>query len=221
MKITELPFAVLRFQYQLARVPLQLIEEQVVARMETEAPARLWYERSLGMLDTTVGNVLGAPEWEERGAALIERSDARRRAAQLEATADEQRRQADAELKGRRDKAIKDQQRVQAKTARDVKEARSTAQERKRNAAESAQQRTSAVKRQADQVAAKRKNAADSVKREEETVIRADEQRATAAADAKLRRARATRNDAAGKLAEADRVADLADAEKHERQEER
>jgi hypothetical protein len=30
MKIAEIPFAVLRFQYQIARLPLQLIEDQVV-----------------------------------------------------------------------------------------------------------------------------------------------------------------------------------------------
>ena len=77
----------LRFQYQLARFPLQLIEEQVVARMGSEAPARLFYERWLGGLDATVGKMLGDPDLEKRGAALIERSDALRRAAQLDATA--------------------------------------------------------------------------------------------------------------------------------------
>ena len=29
MKIAEIPFAVLRFQYQIARIPLQLIEDQI------------------------------------------------------------------------------------------------------------------------------------------------------------------------------------------------
>ena len=29
MEITDVPYAVLRFQYQLARFPLQLIQEQV------------------------------------------------------------------------------------------------------------------------------------------------------------------------------------------------
>ena len=31
MEITDVPFAFLRFQYQLARIPLQLFEQQVVA----------------------------------------------------------------------------------------------------------------------------------------------------------------------------------------------
>ena len=51
MKIAEIPFALLRFQYQIARIPLQLIEDQLATRLYAEAPARLFYERSLGALD--------------------------------------------------------------------------------------------------------------------------------------------------------------------------
>ena len=68
MNITRVPFAVLRFQYQLVRFPLQVLEDRVVARLGTEAPARLFYERSLGVLDATVGSVLGDPRLRRRGA---------------------------------------------------------------------------------------------------------------------------------------------------------
>ena len=61
MEITDVPFAVLRFQYQLARFPLQLFEEQVVARMGSEAPTRLFYERWLGGLDATRRQNAGRP----------------------------------------------------------------------------------------------------------------------------------------------------------------
>jgi len=59
MKIAEIPFAVLRFQYQIARIPFQLIEDQMAARIYSEAPARLFYERSLGTVDAAIGNLLG------------------------------------------------------------------------------------------------------------------------------------------------------------------
>src|SRR5215470_10046082 len=49
--------------------PVQVIEDQFVARMDPQAPARL-YERSLGALDATAGKMLGDPELEKRGAAL-------------------------------------------------------------------------------------------------------------------------------------------------------
>jgi hypothetical protein len=61
MKIAEIPFALLRFQYQIARFPFHLIEEQLAARLVSEAPARLFYERSLGAVDATVGKLLGDP----------------------------------------------------------------------------------------------------------------------------------------------------------------
>ena len=98
MKIAEIPFAALRFQYQIARIPLQLIEDQMAARLYKEAPMRLFYERSLGSLDAAVGNLLGDPKLSQRGTALVERSDALSRAAKLDAKADAKREQADAKL---------------------------------------------------------------------------------------------------------------------------
>ncbi len=59
----------------------------MVARLDNESPARLVYERSLGALDVTVGNLLGDPKIAERGAALAERSEALRLAAELDAEA--------------------------------------------------------------------------------------------------------------------------------------
>ena len=149
MEITDVPFAVLRFQYQLARFPLQLIEEQVVAGMSSEAPTRLFYERWLGGLDATVGNLLGDPKLEKRGAALIEGSDARGGVAQLDATATQQHEQADDELKAKRDNAIKDQKDARAANERQVKKARTAAEQRKRAAAPAAVKRTAAAKQQA------------------------------------------------------------------------
>lgn len=221
MKITDVPFGVLRLQYQLARFPLQLIEDQVVARLDSEAPARLFYERSLGMLDATVGNALGDSELEQRGAALVERSDALRRAARLDSAAAENIKQADAELKVTREKAAKEKQDAVAETERERTEARKEAQERKRAAVDNAGKRIGAGKKQADEVAARRKKAAEAVKSEEQARIQAAEHSANAAAAAKLEDAQEKRGEAAGKRARADRIEDLADTEKHKRRAER
>ena len=67
MKIAEIPFAVLRFQYQIARIPLQLIEDQMAARLYKEAPARLFYERSLGIGRRGNRQSAGRPEVEATG----------------------------------------------------------------------------------------------------------------------------------------------------------
>ena len=221
MKTTDVPFAALRLQYQLARIPLQLIEAQMAAWMGSEAPPRLFYERWLGGLDATVGNLLGDPKLEERSAALIDGSDALDRAAQLDATATQKQAQADDELKAKRDNAIKDQKGARAPKERQVKEARTAAEQRKRAAAQAAEKRTAAAKQQADDVAAQRKNSAEAAKREEQAKIAAAEQTATAAAESKLKDAQATRSDAAGMSAQADQVEQLADVEKQKRQSER
>jgi len=221
MEITDVPFAVLRFQYQLARLPLQLIEEQVVAGMSSEAPTRLFYERWLGGLDAAVGKMLGDPDLEKRGAALIERSDALRRAAQLDATATQNQERADDELKAKRGKAIEDQKDARAVKEREVEEARRAAEERKGAAAVAAQKRTAAAKQQADEHAAQLMKSAEAAKRDEQAKITAAEQKATAAAESKLDEAQSKHSDAASKRATADRVEELADVEKQKRQSER
>ena len=198
MKTTDVPFAVLRFQYQLARIPLQLIEAQMAAWMGSEAPPRLFYERWLGGLDATVGNLLGDPKLEERGGALIERSDALDRAPQRDATATQKQVRADDELKAKRDNAIKDQKDARAAKERQVKEARSAAEQRKRAAARAAEKRTATARQQADDVDAQRKNSAEATKREGQAKITAAEQTATAAAESKLKDAQPTRSDSAG-----------------------
>ena len=42
MKITDVPFAVLRFQYRVVRFPLQLIEDRVIARMGGRSSLCAW-----------------------------------------------------------------------------------------------------------------------------------------------------------------------------------
>ena len=221
MRIIDAPLAVLRFQYRIARVPLQMIEERVVARMGSEAPVRLFYERSLGLLDTAVGNVLGDVRLAMRGSALADRSDALRRASQLDADADQARQQSGAELKAKSNKAIEDQREARAAKQRDVEEARTKAEERKGWAEEAAAQRTANLKEQADDLAAQRTKSAEAAKREEQARIRANEQKAEAAAKSKLDDAKTRRTQAGIKRAQADRVEELAGIEKQKRQAER
>jgi len=214
----DAPLAVLRFQYRIFRFPLQLIEDRVVVRMGTEVPARLFYERSLGLLDVAVGNALGDSRLEKRGGALAERSDALHRASQLDIASNRVRQQSSADLKAKSDKAIEDQQNARAAKEREVEEARTSAEERKRAAEEAAARRTATAKKRADDVAAQRHNSANTAKRTEQARIAAKEQKAAAAAKSKLDDAQARRTEANTKRAQADRVEELADAEKQKRQ---
>ena len=219
MKIAEIPLVVLRFQYQIARLPLQLIEDQVVARLHSEGPARLLYERSFGALDATVGKLLGDPQLEKRGAALVERSNALGKAAKLDATATRNREQADAKLEATHDEVVTDINEARDATERQAVEARTNAEQRKRAADEVAEKRAVAAKTQADEASAQ--ETAETVKRQEEAKIGAAEQRATKAAESKLDDAQAKRGEAARKRAQADRVEELANIEKQKRRSDR
>jgi hypothetical protein len=221
MKIAEIPFVVLRFQYQIARLPLQLIEDQVVARLHSEGPARLLYERSFGALDATVGKLLGDPQLEKRGAALVERSNALGKAAKLDATATRNREQADAKMEATHDEVVTDINEARDATRRRAVQARTNAEQRKRAADEAAEKRTVAAKNQADEAAAQRNKAAETVKRQQEAKIGAAEARATNAAESKLDDAQAKRSEAASKRAQADRVEELANIEKQKRHSDR
>jgi hypothetical protein len=221
MKIAEIPLVVLRFQYQIARLPLQLIEDQVVARLHSEGPARLLYERSFGALDATVGKLLGDPQLEKRGAALVERSNSLSKAAKLDATATRNREQADAKLEATHDDVVTDINEARDATRRRAVQARTNAEQRKRAADEAAEKRAVAAKTQADEAAAQRNKAAETVKRQEEAKIGAAEARATKAAESKLDDAQAKRGEAARKRAQADRVEELANIEKQKRRSDR
>ena len=217
MSVTDFPLSVLRFQYQMARVPFQVMEEQFVARMDPQAPARLFYERWLGALDTAAGMVLGDPELKQRGAALAERSDAPGRVAQLDATATRQQQAAD-ELKSKRDQAKQGLSHARATKQRKVTAARNAAKDRKGTAAGAGAKRSAAAKQQADEVAAQRINAAEAATPEGQATSRAGEENATKVAESDLNAAQPTRSDAETQRAQADQVENLADAEKQKRE---
>jgi hypothetical protein len=217
MSITAIPFAVLKMQYRLARLPLQLVDERVFGRMESDAPARLFFERSLGMLDMTVGNALHVPEFEQRGAELVERSDALRQAARLDAAATENIKAAGSNVRASREKAAQEREQAQAEEQSAAKNARAAAQNRKRAAVDSAEKRIATGKKRAEETAAQQEGAVEAAKREEEAMIRAAEQSAVAAAGAKLDDAEDKRDTAANKITRADRLEELADAEKQRR----
>jgi hypothetical protein len=209
--------SILRVQYHVARVPLQLIEDQLVARLDSDARLRLFYQRSLGLLDAVAGNVLDNPRLAQRGANKIEASDKLMRAADLDAQANATVAQAGSEIRESRRAATQAVKDAHAEKAQEAKQARDTAEERKRAARKDADQRATAAKDRADKTAAQRKGAADAAKRVQHSVIRAHEKLAEVDAQAKLDDAQDNRGVAARKRADADRLEDLADEEKAKR----
>lgn len=221
MKLAETPFAVLRFQYQLARFPLQLIEDRVMLRLSAEAPARLLYERFVGTLDATVGRLLGDADLQKRGAALVERSDALGWSAQLEASATQTRRQADEKLKSTSEDVVSDINEARDAADQEVVEARLTAEKQKQAADDNAERRVAAAKQHADQAATERTGTAEAARRRTKANIAATEEVIIEAAEAKVDDAQAQRSTAARKRAQAKRTEQLANTEQQKRRSER
>lgn len=214
MKIAEIPFAVLRLQYRIARTPLQLFEDRVVANMDSEAPGRLLFERCLGAVDAAIGRALGDRELESRGEALADRSEALAQAIRLDEIAARTKEQAEEALREQREQAAAAPAQVHAIGRERTEQIRTDATERKQAAVRAAAQRTNAAKKTIDEAAADKTEAVRATKRDEERRTAVAEQAATAVADAQLDDAADKRREASLKLAHADRVEELAEAEK-------
>jgi len=215
MGITDFPRAVLRFQYRVARMPLQLVEDRVLARMDDEAPARLAYERALGAVDGVVGHALGDSALKMQGDAMATRSKALSRAATLAADAATQREAAAEDLSQQAREAAARKDEARANKLDEARDARSAAARRKKQAIEDVAERVDTAKQRADQSAARKRQSVDAATEREKSRIGAVEGAKLAAADAELRDAADKRKGAAAKRLDADHLDDLAEAEKN------
>src|SRR5689334_11274181 len=105
MKLTDVPFAILRFQYRLARTPLQLVEARIMPRVNQEAPGWLMYERAVGAIDAAAGNALRDAALEESGISRIQRAATLGEAARLDEMAAQTKEHAEDQLARKREKA--------------------------------------------------------------------------------------------------------------------
>lgn len=208
---------VLRVPYEMWRLPLRVIERQVVSRLPEDALPRVAFERWLGMADEMAGQLLGDRQTARRGEALKERADALSRAVTLEETAKRKRARADEQLERERELARKDRAAAQEQHQQAVAKTRAEEQARKRKAAQQAQRRARAAKKRADEKAAAQAQAADEAKRAEQARITAQEKAKVEPATEKLQDAAGKLTEAAAKRSEADRVEELTEEQRQQR----
>lgn len=218
MKITDFPFAILRFQYRIARTPLRLVEDRVVARMDQEAPGRLMYERALGALDAAAGSALRDAELEESGITRIQRAAARGEAMRLDEVAGQKKQQAEDQLAAKRQKASSAPRKARQQAQERVAEAREEADRGKREAAQKAAQRSAAAQQDIAESAEQSVAAVEKAKRSAQNRSKAAENVVTDAAEEQLDDAAQKRRAATSVRAHADRIEDLSDSEKDKRQ---
>ena len=96
---------VLRLQYGIARLPLDVIESKLIAPRGPEDPARLAFERVVGTLDSAAGTIVGDKSLVDRGSSMRGASESRARAVLLEEEAARKRDEAAADHRERTEDA--------------------------------------------------------------------------------------------------------------------
>lgn len=217
MNALTVPRTVAGLQYKVLRLPATVLQSQVVGRLDTESPARLAFEKALGSLDTAIGKLLADDQLARRGTALSRRAQVLETAVALEDKADQRQAAAAAELE--RSKSAAAEQRSAAEQDKTAEVRRLRAQE------------TAAKKAVAQKAAAQEKAAAKAVDAKAKAELAAERERLasqeaaieqrtaerTAAPAAQLAGAVERQQEADAGRASADRLAELADAEKDSR----
>jgi hypothetical protein len=203
--------------YELARLPLVLVDETLAERLPDTSVPRTTLDRTLGSADKLAGAVLSNRAIAERGAERLERSQKLRAAARREAEAKTARKEARQAGAAGRDQVAQKRAEARERVTSGLQEAEATEVKARQEAKARAAKTASTRKTAADQRATGRKSAAEKRK---QTVESAAETKKTAA----QRKAKAERDDArrAGtsasrERADAERLSDLADAKKRER----
>lgn len=207
---------VIALPYELARLPLALLDSSLSLLPETSAP-RVTVGRAIGYSDKLAGAMLGNPGIATRGSERIERSRKLLLADELEQQAATRREQArDTADAGRRQAA---QQRTAAqKTAASGLKAADAAEARGKQEAKATATRTAAAKKAAaTRKANARTEKVEQAKARADSAADAKKKAAQRAAKSELDGARETKQAATKARADADRLSDLTEAKKAER----
>lgn len=203
--------------YELARLPLTVVDKTVAGRMDETSAPRVTFDRAIGSADKLAGALLSNRRLSQRGATRLERSDKLVTAFGLEQQAEVRRAEAAQKLESGRDEAARKRQQAKSKAASGLVEA-DAAEARAKQEAKAKATRSAAAKKAAANKRAATKTA--TAKQRKTNATRAAEAKKTAAQRSskdELKDARETKQSAAEARADAERLSDLADAKKQER----
>ena len=218
MNVLTLPRSVAVIEYKALRLPATLVQTQVIVRfLEEDSKLRLGFEKALGTLDEKAGSLLADKALTDRGRVLRRRSEILGKAVQLEEVADQRAAAAEATIREGRKKAEKTREQAAKAQRQVVQEAlREEQAEKARIERQAADRAKAEKKRVAAQTQAKVK-AVTSTLDAQESRIDATEKARTAAPKAQLEDAVTQKKTADAERAKAERLAQLADAERESR----
>lgn len=222
MKVLTLPKAAAALEYKALRLPTTLLEKQVVVRFLAEDSAlRLGFEKALGTLDEKAGSLLDDETLQTRGHALRRRSEILGKAVELETKAEQRKAAAAAKLKAGKESAERTREQARQAQREGVQQAlREEQAEKKRIEQEAKAKLQAEQKRVQDEARAKAAAVQADLETQEKRIAETTRAR-TAAPKAQLGDAVAEKKAADAERAKAERLAQLADAEKESRKAER
>lgn len=218
MKIPTPGRQFLAIPYRLARLPLQMVEQNVIApRLPADSPARRRYERVLEVIDRSAGELLGLEDVRRRGEAARQRQDALDLAEDLDAEADRQRqaaeKRADREITEARDRQREAARRQVEREADARQDEQAGKQEARARAEKQAEERKTASARRAQAD----RQAADRERRAAKKAVDAQQESAQEVPRQQLEGAAERRDEARQEKADAERLGEAADAVAEER----
>jgi hypothetical protein len=218
MNVLTLPRSVAAIEYKALRLPATLLQSHVVVRfLDEDSKLRLGFERALGGLDEKAGSLFGNAKLSERGRVLRRRSEILGKAVELEAVAGPRKAAAEATLREGRKKAEKTRTQAQKAQRAGVQHALREEQAEKARVEREAAARVQAEKARVEEQAEAKIAAVTSKLDQQENRIDLTEKARTAAPKAQLQDAVAQKKTADAERAKAERLAELAGAERESR----
>jgi hypothetical protein len=203
--------------YELARLPLAILDNALFARLPETSGPRVILDRAFGSADKLAGTLLGNRGIAQRGADRIERSGKLLTADRLESEAATRREQASETAAAGRRQAAQQRDAAQKKAASGLKAAATAEARDKQEAKAKAAKTASARKAAATKRAAARTATLEQAKARADSAAETKKQAEQREAKSELDAARETKKAAAATRDDADRLADLSEAKKQER----
>jgi hypothetical protein len=200
--------------YELARLPLVIIDNSLSRRLSGTSGARMTLDRAIGSADKVAGGLIGDRVIAKRGTDRIEHSDKVRTAVRLEHEAATRREQARDTATTGTQKAAAKRQAAQARAVSGLEEADVAEARGKQQAKATAANTATAKKAAADKRAANRTATVEQRKERVTTAAVAKKRVAQRRATTDIADARKTKQAAAQAHAEAERLSDLTAARK-------
>jgi len=209
--------ALIALPYELARMPVVLVDDRLAGRLPEDSVPRVTLDRAIGSADRLAGSLLRNSDIARRGADRIERSSKLATAARLEREAATRREQAQETAVSGRQEAARKREAARDQVTSGLAEAEVVEAQKKQEAEARAEKLAADKKAAADQRAAKRAATIEKRKDRAESAAEAKKKAAQRGARAGLEEARESRQSASEARDDAERLSNLTEAKKQER----